>query len=165
MTRLEKITAHYSSDLSLSPTDDAYRQLLEAANKYNLAGRTKKGISGLLKKKHGVAHSKAYQTVRDAEEVFGEIGKSNKEGLRYIQTEQYRKLARKLQKSGGHELAILCLQRIDRINGLEDKKSTTINIGKVLMPKQILFTTDPKALKVQREMAEAEEADYEEMER
>lgn len=164
MTRIEKIIAHYVHDLSLSDGDEEYRQLLEAANKYNLAGRTKMEIAKLLEKKHSIKKSKAYQVINESEELFGEIGKSNKEGLRHIQTEWYKKLARKLEKEKNYELAILCRQRIDKINGLEEKKGNTININKVLMPRQLIFTTDPAALDIQRQMEEAEDADYEEME-
>ena len=150
MTRIEKIIAHYVHDLSLSDGDEEYRQLLEAANKYNLAGRTKMEIAKLLEKKHSIKKSKAYQVINESEELFGEIGKSNKEGLRHIQTEWYKKLARKLEKEKNYEL--------------EEKKGNTININKVLMPRQLIFTTDPAALDIQRQMEEAEDADYEEME-
>lgn len=163
MTRNEKIIAHYVHDLKLSEKDEAYRLLMETANKYNLAGRTRMSIARMLEKKHGVRKSKAYQVIRDSEEVFGEIGKSNREGLRYVQTEWYKRMARRLEKENP-ELAILCHQRIDKINGLEDHKSKTINIKKVLMPKQLIFTTDPEALDIQRRMEEAELTEYEEME-
>lgn len=164
MTRIEKIIAHYVHDLSLSDGDEEHRQLLETANKYNSAGRTKMEIAKLLEKKHGIRKSKAYQIIRESEEVFGEVGKSNKEGLRHIQTEWYKKLARKLEKEGNYELAILCRQRIDKINGLEEKKTGTININKVLMPKNLIFSSDPKALEITQQMEEAEELEYEEME-
>ncbi len=164
MTRNEKIIAHYIHGLKLSSEDEQYRILLEEANKVMLAGKSRQYTSAYLVQQHQVGKTKSYKVITDAIEVFGDINKSSREGLRYLQTEWYTRMAEKMEKDGQYDLAILCRQRIDKINGLEDKKSTTINISKVLMPKQLIFTTDPKALELQRQMEAAEDAEYEEME-
>ena len=165
MTRNEKIVAHYIQGMELSKDDEGYRLLLEEANKVQLAGKSRQYTAAYLKQQHGVKKSKAYKVITDAIEVFGDINKSSREGLRYLQTEWYTRMADKLERDGEHELAIKCRERIDKINGLEEKKAQKININTVLMPKQLIFTTDPQALDISRQMEEAEEAVYEEMEK
>ena len=140
--------------MDLSKDDEAYRVLLEEANKVQLAGKSRQYTVAYLVQQHGIKKTKAYKIITDAIEVFGDINKSSREGLRYLQTEWYLRMAEKMKEEGHYDLAIACRQRVDRINGLEDKKTTTINISKVLMPKQLLFTTDPRALEIQRRMDE-----------
>lgn len=163
MTNTEQIVASYTHGHKLSDKLEEYRRLLELANSLRQDGNTRRDVIEILIDVHGIEKTKAYQAVRDSVEVFGDINKYNQEGLRYIQTEWYEKMAKKLEDTHP-ELAILCRQRIDKINGLEDRKSGTINIKKILQPKAIIFTTDPAALDMQRQIEEAEDADYEEME-
>lgn len=163
MTIVEQLIAHYSRNHKISATLEAYRLLVEEAHKCLLAGKNRRYTVNYLSEAHGCQKSKAYQVINDAYEVFGEVNRNGKEGLRYLQTEWYLKMAEKLEKEDP-ELAIKCRERIDKINGLEDKKAGTINIGKVLMPKQIIFTTDPAALALQREQQDAEETEWEDAE-
>ncbi|MEO1258487.1 MAG: hypothetical protein AAFZ15_06810 [Bacteroidota bacterium] len=164
MTRNERVVAHYIQGMELSKDDEAYRLLLEEANKVQLAGKSRQYTAAYLKQQYGVARSKAYKVITDAIEVFGDVNKSSREGLRYLQTEWYTRMADRLENSGEFELAIKCRERIDKINGLEDRKGNVINIKKVVQPKSIIFSTDPKALAENRRIMEAEEAEYEEME-
>lgn len=163
MTNVEQIIAHYARGHKLSASLENYRLLLEAAHKCLLAGKGRKYTAAYLIETEGCQKTKAYTVINDALEVFGEINKNGKEGLRYLQTEWYMRMAEKLEKENP-ELAIQCRQNIDRINGLHDKKAGTINIGKVLMPKQIIFTTDPAALALQQQQQDAEEAEWEDAE-
>jgi hypothetical protein len=163
MSTVEQVVAHYVRGHKLSATVEAYRLLLEEAHKCLLAGKTRKYTAQYLIEAQNCQKSKAYQVINDALEVFGEVNRNGKEGLRYLQTEWYLKMSEKLEKENP-ELAIQCRQRIDKINGLEDKKGQTINIAKVLMPKQIIFTTDPAALALQRSQQEQEESDWEDAE-
>jgi hypothetical protein len=163
MSPVELIAEHYLKGARLTERQEAYRELLEAANSLLAEGKSRRDVREMLINLHDVQKSSAYQVINDAIDLFGDIQKNTRQGLVQLQTQWYERMAAKLEDSNP-ELAIQCRQNIDRINGLHDKRGQTINIGKVLMPKQIIFTTDPAALALQREQQDAEEAEFEDAE-
>lgn len=164
MTSVEIIGEHYLKGTRLTEAQERYRELLELANSLIAEGKPRKEVKEILIDLHGVQKTSAYKVINDAIDLFGDVHKNTKQGLVFIQTQWYERMAAKMEEAGNYDLAIQCRQRIDKINGLEDKKNGSINIGKVLMPKQIIFTTDPAALALQQQQQDAEEAEWEDAE-
>lgn len=163
MSLVEVITEHYLKGVRLTDSQERYRELLETANSLLAEGKSRQTVKQLLIELHGVQKTSAYKVINDTIDLFGDVHRNTRQGLVYVQTQWYERMAAKLEDSNP-ELAIQCRQNIDRINGLHDKRGQTINIGKVLMPKQIIFTTDPAALALQREQQDAEETEWDEAE-
>jgi hypothetical protein len=163
LSTVELITEHYLKGTRLTESQERYRLLLEQANSLLMEGKSRQVVKEILIDLHDVQKTSAYKVINEAIELFGDVQRNTKQGLINIQTAWYERMAAKLEDSNP-DLAIQCRQRIDKINGLEDKKGQTINIAKVLMPKQIIFTTDPAALALQRSQQEQEESDWEDAE-
>lgn len=147
LDRKDRIRAHYFDAEDLTEEDEGYRQLLEAANKYLSHGYTRAQTVKMLRgagEVPSMTEAHAYKVIRDALDIFGDLGESSERGLRHILSEQYLTLANIARKEGDLETWRRCLDSVARLSGL----FRDIQAPKVRQ--QILvvgFTDDPAALK------------------
>lgn len=152
----------------LAPADEETRERLEAIWRMAtgdqkllkdgaLPTRSKVDLSNYIMKLWGISSSQAFYLIKQSEQVFGWINKVDKEGLRAMQTERYLRLLDLALKEDSHDLAVKLLERVDKINGLEEKTSQDVDINKLLSLLEVNVTTDPKVLTI--EVEDAEEID------
>lgn len=160
LTRVEVIASHYTQGRHLTDAEEQYRLQLEHANQLALEGYPRRQVAEMLQEHFGIMRTAAYRAIGEAEELFGSVNKASKEGLRYLLTEQLKEIAQAAKEKGDLEMRMLALGQIAKINKLdvEDKPAP-----KILMPKAIIFSSDPKTLEIQHQQEEAEDVEYEDV--
>ncbi|MFN4254553.1 MAG: hypothetical protein ACK4Q5_06065 [Saprospiraceae bacterium] len=162
LTTVEAIREHYFAGRRLTAAQEEYRQRIVCAHDLLLAGHTDAETRKFLEKRFGLKQTACYTIIRDAKSVFRKET-NDREGERYIIVEQLRKKAQQLDEAGEHELYLKCQDQIAKLTGAYDHTSRD-NAKLILLPKALIFTTDPAALELQRDIEQAEdEADYEEV--
>ena len=106
---------------------------------------SKAQIKKFIHKAWGISESHAYYLIRQSEQIFGVAQKSDKEGLRAAQTARYEQIAMNAESD---QDKLKALERIDKINHLEDRAPLSINIEKLLALPVVERTTDPAALNI-----------------
>uniref|UniRef100_UPI0040474441 hypothetical protein n=1 Tax=Roseivirga sp. TaxID=1964215 RepID=UPI0040474441 len=149
-TQTERIRNYYflgGQGYELSPDEDEVRK--KAEHIFDMfPNQSKNEIRDFLIDKYKVSRSHAYYLIRQASEIFGVANQVDKEGLRAIQTARYEAML----KTATDELTkTRILERIDKINHLEDRSTPSINIEKLLMIPSVEVTTDPQVLDIQYE--------------
>lgn len=126
-TRLDRIRGHYFEGLELSLQDAEYRELLESANAKLCGGESKEGAAKLLQEEFNVSKSTSYKALRESLQLFGDVTKANKDGLKHVITEQYFELIRLAKEKGNYDVWRRCLDSVVSLNGLhlpEEKQKT-----------------------------------------
>ncbi|WP_126244136.1 hypothetical protein [Chitinophaga rhizosphaerae] len=146
---LDKIRAHYLEGRKLSEKQELKRKQYEQANAYRVQGYSVEQCVHLLREL-GVVGSvaEAYRIIRSAEELFGDVTKSNKDGLRHILSENFMRVYRKAWKDNNLKEANRALENIAEINGLRDLDGNPIDWNRILIPIPV-FSSDPDVLRRQ----------------
>lgn len=156
---LDKIRSHYLEGRKLSDKQEAKRKQYEQAHSFRVAGYSKEQTVQLLQEMAVVGSvTEAYRVCNCSERLFGEINQSNKEGLRYILTENFMAIYRKARKEDNLKEANRALENVAKINNLFDPNQAPIDWSKIIIPIPV-YTSDPNVLKE----TITEEADFEEI--
>lgn len=145
----ERIRNFYftGGEVPLSEEDEEVRQKAEAIFDL-LPNSTTTEIKNFITKKWNFSSSHAYYLIRQSKEIFGVANRVDKEGTRSIQTIRYEAM---FQNTDDEYIKVKCLERIDKINHLEDRSTPSINIEKLLMIPSAELSTDPSVLDIQYE--------------
>lgn len=147
---LDKIRQHYLEGKKLPEKLEEKRLQYESANTYRVAGYSKEQVVALLMETNmATSRATAYTIVRDSEALFGDINKSNKDGLRHILTENFLAVYRKAWNNDDLKECNRALDSIAKINQLYDTTESGIDWKKVVIPVPV-FMTDPKILEQQQ---------------
>lgn len=151
MTKMDKIRAYFIEGRKLSKTLIETAEKLQEANSILCAGNSREHTVKILCKKHDIERAQAYKIVREATELFGDVTKASKDGLRHIVTEGLMTVYNIAKNKGNLEVCERAMTSIARINGLYDNsnENKNLNIGTF----NILFTTDETALQNEEQNA------------
>lgn len=150
LSPLDKIRAHYIEGKKLSEKLEYKRVQFESANSLRVQGYSKEQVVQILIETHQAnSRATAYTIIRDAEDLFGDITKSNKDGLRHILTENFLAIYRKARKENDLKECNRALENVAKINGLYQEETTPIDWSKIIVPVP-LFVSDPNVLKAQQ---------------
>lgn len=144
---MDKLKAHYIEGKKLSVAMEERKSQLEKTNALRVQGFSREQTVNMLVQM-GVTGSvsNAYLIVRHAEELFGDIHKANKEGLRHILTENFYYVFQKAKAKGDLREMNKALENIAEINNLSDPAPNGIDYSKLLIPVPV-YTTNTEALK------------------
>lgn len=150
LTRMDKLRAFFLEDKKLPPSLEKTLEHLQKANGLLCSGYSREQTVKFIETTEGLKRSQAYQIVRDAFELFGDVTKSSKDGLRHIATENLMQIYNHARQSKNLEVALMCWREIARINNLsnEDDNATS---GQLTMNMQFNFSTDPSVLVQEQE--------------
>ena len=144
LSQLDRIKGHYLDKIDLDQEDEKYRLLLAKVNHWFEEGENISGCRDKLVKEDKFKQSHATQVVSDALELYGDIGKSNKEGLRNLLTNHFIRLAKKSEDDKNYFTAGQLLERAARINQLHDTGDQEQKGGRRI---QISYSRNPEVLK------------------
>jgi hypothetical protein len=144
---LDKIRSHYLEGRKLSEKQELKRKQYEQAHTFRINGYSKEQTVQLLQE-IGIVGSiaEAYRVCNCAERLFGDVNQSNKEGLRYILTENFMAIYRKARKDDNLKEANRALENVAKINNLFDPNQAPIDWSKIIIPIPV-YTSDPNVLK------------------
>jgi hypothetical protein len=150
-TAYDKILKFYQNpdkNIKLTEKQVQLKNYYELANSL-LTEHTPKQAADILRRRYENKMSRAtsYRIVTDAMNLFGDIKKSSKEGLRNLLIERQLMLAQKAEKDGDFRTAEKCYSSVAKMGGLNDEEIDLTELYKSLQLPAILFTTNPEALK------------------
>jgi hypothetical protein len=102
-------------------------------------------IRARYKKK--ISRATAYRVVSDALNLFGDIKRTKKEGLKNLLQERQLRLAQKCEKAGDYATAERCYEAIAKMADLNNSDVDLNELYKNLQLPTIVFTTNPDALR------------------
>jgi hypothetical protein len=144
LTKMDKIRAYYLEGRKLPKSLQETVEKLEKANGLLCSGYSREQAVKFISENAGVTRSQAYKIVRESTELFGDVTKSSKEGLRHIITEGMMQIYNHARQQKNLEVAERVLTSVARINNLytNDDNGGKLNVGTF----NIIFTTDESAL-------------------
>ena len=132
---LDKLRGHYLEGRKLSDKQEKKRLQYEQAHSLRMLGMSKEQtVKMLVSRKITGSMREAYRIVNAAEELYGEINKSNKDGLRHILTENLMRVYNKAMESGDLKNANKANETIARINNLINNTEIFFDPSKFVIP-------------------------------
>ena len=118
----------------------------------------------LLIRELNISEPQAYAILRDSIQLYGDVNKVDKEGMRYIFYENYMLAASLARKKEDYNAMNRALDSASEILDLKNHQADLIDPNKFLRPSIIMFSTDPNVLKQmqQEENPETYDVDHEE---
>jgi hypothetical protein len=144
LTKMDKIRASYLEGRKLPKSLQETVDKLERANSLLCGGYSKEQAVKFIVEREKVSKSQAYKIVRESLDLFGDVAKASKEGLRHIVTEGLMQVLNHAKAQKNLEAAERVLTSIARINGLYNSENTGTTMASSI---NILFTSDPSTLK------------------
>jgi hypothetical protein len=146
---LDKIRSHYLEQRKLSPKLEELKQLYEYTNSLLRSGYSKQQTVNFLASDPniGISYNHAYTIVTKTMDLFGDIHKSNKEGLRQIVIDNLWNVYRRSVESKDLREQNIALKNIASIGGLYSGQE--IDWSKIVLPVPV-FSTDHNVLKEQQ---------------
>jgi hypothetical protein len=145
MTRMDKLKAHYLEGRKLPKSLEETLQNLEKANGLLCSGYSKEQAVKFIMERDGMSKSNAYKILRDSMELFGDVTKASKDGLRHIATENLMQIYNQARSVKNLEMAERVWDTICKLNGLYGRDEGTTN-NNLQMNMQFVFSTDPSVL-------------------
>jgi hypothetical protein len=138
-TTMEKIRKYYLEGADLSPHQEKIRVRLEAAHALILDDHnTDKQAADIMSERFNIHFTQAYKDIANAKNLFGDLRKANKEGLRYMVTQwavELFQMAKTAKDLKGMEKA---LERITKANNLDSEDQDIPDPSKIQPPVQLL---------------------------
>jgi predicted small secreted protein len=140
---MDKIRAYYLEGRKLPNTLIETVENLEKANGLLCHGYSREQAVKFLMESKSISKSQGYKVIREALELFGDVTKSSKEGLRHIVTEGLMQVVNHAKVSKNLEMVERAYSTIARINGLyASEESAKMPIGNII----VNFTNDAAVL-------------------
>ncbi|RDC63280.1 hypothetical protein [Adhaeribacter pallidiroseus] len=159
--KLDKYRDHLLSNAALTPEQTEMLAKYRRANALLCNGYSRLRTITILTKECLVAHGYAYSLVRDTIELFGDITKSEKDGMRYIAYENFIRAAKLAQKQKDYNAMIRAQENAARIYDLYTVSEQVMNPQDFVKPTEIIFTTDAQVL-IDHQKEETIDTDYQE---
>ena len=138
-TAIDRIRMHYISGYELSAHDEEVKRRWHAAFTFGLEHQgSDKEVASMLIKTFNISESQAYRDIYNAINLFGDVRKSTKEGLRYMVTQwaiEVFKMAVVKKDFKGMEKALTC---ITKTNNLDKEDQDLPDPSKIQPPVQML---------------------------
>lgn len=117
----DRIYAWYMSgkDEELSENDQWYHHVFKTAHAAQIQGYTDSEICKILKKRFEIGERLAYKYIWAAQNLFGNVGESDKTALRYMLTQVLRSCIRQARKDNDTKAVIMAVKELKTIHGLD----------------------------------------------
>ena len=159
LSGLDKLRAYYIEGKPLSEKQEFKRVQYEQAHSLRILGMSREQTVKMLISRNIVGSSReAYRIVGAAEELYGEINKVNKDGMRHLLTENLMRIYNRSMELQDLKNANKANELIAKINNLVTHTEITFDFSKLTIPVPV-YTSDPKVL-IQQETLDI---DHEEM--
>jgi len=161
--KLDRYRDHLLQDKTLN--DDQLEMLAKyrRANALMCMGYSRMQSMTILTKENEVSVPQAYAIVRDSIQLFGDVNKVDKDGMRYIMYENFMMAASLARKKEDYNAMIRALEDAARIYDLYSVDDMQIDPTMFMRPSEIIFSTDAQVL-IDQQKNEIEDIDYEEAE-
>ncbi|MEH0154020.1 hypothetical protein V6R21_07710 [Limibacter armeniacum] len=139
-TLRDRIMASYLDPdmVSLTEREESVRMRWEQVNALLLKGHSKEQVSIKVSKLYGISRRMAYNDIRNAMSMYGDVTKSTRDGERAILKELSMRVYRKAWKDGDLKSANVALKNYYLFAGL-DKDETDMPNAETIEPHEFVF--------------------------
>jgi hypothetical protein len=146
---LDKIRARYLEGRKLSEKQEKKRIQYEQAHALRLQGYSREQtVKMLVSLNIAGSIQQAYRIVSASEQLFGEVNKVHKDGLRHILTENLQRIYNRAMETGNLKEANKSLVAIAEINNLKETQINPFDYKTLIIPVPV-YTTDADVLRKQ----------------
>jgi hypothetical protein len=157
LTTFEAIQAFYTDRLGrvqLTPKQEEQKFRYEQAFNYLCHNKSKESTVKFLIKRFKVSRATAYHDINDALQLFGDLNKSSKEGLKHILTEMAIKVYNLAEQDKNYAEMNKAIKNIKEIHGLGTEEDASDDWKKYI-PTTVIINADVKTLeKMAEEMVQ-----------
>jgi hypothetical protein len=146
-TTYDRIHSYYQSGTSLTEKEDEIKKRWEAAHSLMLLYHSREQSVPILKARFEISNAQAYRDINSSLKLFGDINKSNKEGMRNIHYELAMQTYKMAKECKPPDLA-----EMNRANALAmkilglDREDPEMPDFENLQPHVYIIANDPKTL-------------------
>lgn len=145
--KLDRYRAHLIEGAELNDKQKAYFEKLNYTNSLLCQGFSDQQVANILVSGNKFAGlTGAYGVIRDAKEIWGNIKKSSKDGMRHVMYENFMRLAKKAENEGKIETASDNYEKASKLYALFQADELAIDINKFMSPVSVFFSSNPKFL-------------------
>lgn len=133
-TASDKIRAFYldtRGHVQLTDKQEEIRQRLVAAHAMVLSGKTDKEIALKMAKRFQVTETQAYRDIKDCINLFGNVMKAEKEGYRYIASQQALNTFALAKKAGDLKMMVAANANFTKIWALDKEEPDLPDFSKL----------------------------------
>lgn len=145
--KLDRYRAHYFKDAKLTTEEMAMLNKYRRIHSLFCENGSQKQSIEIFRKETNISESQCYMIFRDSIKLFGDISKTDKEGMRMAAYEYYISIAQAAMNNEEYETALRAKTKADELMGLFDKDNMEIDPTKFIRPTQIVFSTNINVLK------------------
>lgn len=137
-TLMERIRQHLLAGYEISDADNDILMRWEFAHSLIMKKENDTAVVKLMRKEFGIGQAQAYIDIRNAKDIFGDVRKSSKEGLRYMVTDWAISLLKKAEENDDYYAAAKALEKIIKANNLDKEDQDLPDPSKIQPPVQLL---------------------------
>lgn len=144
---MDRLRDHWLYDHKISFKLKEYNDKLIATEALLRQGYSVPQCVKFLREKYGVSQPTGNKYVRDAYELFGDVGKVNKDGLKYILTGTLQDVMNYAKQKMDLPTIVEAVKEIAKLNGLYFKEGELPDLSFLQLNFQLNFTSDVGTLK------------------
>ena len=156
--KLDRYRDHLLKGAKLKAEQEDMLSKYRRANALMCLGYSRMQTITILTKELELSAPQIYSILRESIELYGNVHKVDKDGMRYIMYENFMQAATLARKNEDHNAYIRALENAAEIYDLYNTEVAGINPAQFLRPSAIIFSSDPEVLKQQQFI----DVDYEE---
>jgi hypothetical protein len=163
--KLDRYRSHLLEDAKLNSREQEMLSKYRKANSLLCNGYSRHQVTRFLMRDYGLSEPQAYQVVRDSILLYGDVADADKKGMKHLMYENFMRAARKSLGAGDYRAHVKALEQAAKVHGLFQEEAHPFDLEAFMRLKPLVFSTDPKVLKLQQSAdSNAEETDYEPIE-
>jgi hypothetical protein len=136
---MERIRLHYTEDRELSESDMKIKDRWETAHSLLISDSENKTNSAkILSKKFGITITCAYNDIRNAQNLFGNVHTASKQAMRHMISEWCIDLHRMAKTIKNFKSVEKAIERFTKANNLDKEDQDIIDAAKIQPPVQLL---------------------------
>lgn len=157
MEGLDRFRSFYFNDIELTNDEQKTLSNLRKAHSIFCASASKIQTVKILSKELDISEAHSYSILRNAIKLFGDVSKTETQGLKAAKYEYYMMLSNMARAEKDFQSSIKASALADKIMGLFDPETPKIPSSILLPATTFIFVNDPEVLKKQQ----TEDTDYE----
>lgn len=167
LDRLDRYKAHLLRGMELEPQEQEMLARYRKASGLMSMGYARPHVVKAMVQEYGISESHAYLLIRDSVRLYGDASEVDRVGLRHLLFDNLQIAAGLARKAEDYGNMIRATEAAAKLLNLFAPDVAATDPSRFQLPKQMVFTDDPGALRDAKKQEEAEwgaeDAEYEEV--
>lgn len=167
LDRLDRYKAHLVRGMELEPQELEMLARYRKASSLMSMGYARPHVVKAMVQEYDISESHAYLLIRDSVRLYGDASQVDRDGMRHLLFDNLQVAAGLARKKEDYSTMVRAIETAAKLFNLFAPDVAANDPSKFQLPKQMVFTDDPEALREAKEQEqaewEAEDADFEEL--